>query len=137
MTRDFRERDLIVDEDVAHYDGTTAVVRTEHLPAPEIEFLRWRAERWMKLSHMPATFRHSPGYVMRHGLEMLRHTFTGTTMRSLIGLEDDHAVFERFRQDRRRRREQLLPDIDSGTRGSGTRTTSGALKSGAGEVQPC
>ena len=33
MTREFRERDLIVDEDVAHYDGTTAVVRSEHLSA--------------------------------------------------------------------------------------------------------
>ena len=28
MTREFRDRGLIVDEDVAHYDGTTAVVRT-------------------------------------------------------------------------------------------------------------
>lgn len=30
------------------YDGTRAVVRSEHLAAEEIEFLRWRAERWMK-----------------------------------------------------------------------------------------
>ena len=66
-----------------HYDGTTAVVRTEHLPAEEIEFLRWRAERWMKLRHMPAAMRHSPGFVLRHGLAMLAHTFTGTTLRSI------------------------------------------------------
>jgi hypothetical protein len=39
---------------------------------------------------------------------MLAHTFTGTTVRSAMGLEDPHAVFERFRQDRRRRRESLL-----------------------------
>src|SRR5438132_8130759 len=26
----------------------------EHLSADEVEFLRWRAERWMKLRHMPA-----------------------------------------------------------------------------------
>src|SRR2546429_4064376 len=29
MTREFRDRGLIVDEDVSHYDGTTAVVRTK------------------------------------------------------------------------------------------------------------
>ena len=49
MTEDFRRRNLIVNEDVSEYDGTTAVVRSEHLAADEIEFLRWRAERWMKL----------------------------------------------------------------------------------------
>ena len=30
MSRDFREQQLIVDEDVSHYDGTTAVVKTKH-----------------------------------------------------------------------------------------------------------
>jgi radical SAM superfamily enzyme YgiQ (UPF0313 family) len=113
MTREFRERDLIVDGDVSHYDGTTAVVRTEHLQADEIEFLRWRAERWMKLRHMPAALRHSPGFVLRHWVAMLRHTFTGTTVRSILGLEDEHAVFARYRDDRRRRREALLPEVDS------------------------
>ena len=34
MTRDFRERGLIVDEDVSHYDGTTAVVRSAHMSTP-------------------------------------------------------------------------------------------------------
>jgi len=37
-----RARGLLTTEDVAEYDGTTAVVRTEHLGADEIEFLRWR-----------------------------------------------------------------------------------------------
>jgi anaerobic magnesium-protoporphyrin IX monomethyl ester cyclase len=110
MTREFRERGLIVDEDVSHYDGTTAVVRTEHLTAAEIEFMRWRAERWMKVRHMPAAFKHSPLFVLRNGLEMMRHTFTGTTMRSLLGLEDAYASFERFRSDRRRRRDAMLVD---------------------------
>ncbi len=109
MTRDFRDRGLIVDEDVTHYDGTTAVVRTDHVPASEVEFLRWRAERWMKMRHMPAAFLHSPGFVLRHSREMLRHTFTGTTLRSLLGLEDEHRAFDRFREDRRNRREQLIP----------------------------
>jgi anaerobic magnesium-protoporphyrin IX monomethyl ester cyclase len=112
MTREFVERGLIVDEDVAHYDGTTAVVRTAHLPAGEIEFLRWRAERWMKVRHMPAAFVHSPGFVLRHGLQMLAHTFTGTTVRSILGLEDERTVFARYRDQRRRVRDSLLPDAD-------------------------
>jgi radical SAM superfamily enzyme YgiQ (UPF0313 family) len=115
MTREFRSRDLIVDEDVTHYDGTTAVVRTEHLPASEVEFLRWRAERWIKLSHMPVAFRRNPGFVLRHGLEMLQHTFTGTSIRSIVGLEDERAVFERFREDRRQRRTRLIPDVNART----------------------
>jgi anaerobic magnesium-protoporphyrin IX monomethyl ester cyclase len=104
MTRDFRDRGLIVDEDVSHYDGTTAVVRSEHVSADDIEFMRWRADRWMKVAHMPAAFRHSPGFVMRHGLQMLAHTFTGTTIKSILGLEDDRAVFERYRASRRHHR---------------------------------
>jgi anaerobic magnesium-protoporphyrin IX monomethyl ester cyclase len=114
MTDDFRRRNLIVDDDVAHYDGTTAVVRTEHVPAEDVEFLRWRAERWMKLRHMPAACRHSPGFVLRHGLAMLAQTFTGSTLRSALGFESERAVFKRFRQHRRRERERAnaveLPD---------------------------
>ena len=39
MTRDFVEKQLIVNDRVEEYDGTTAVVRSEHLSAEEIEFL--------------------------------------------------------------------------------------------------
>ena len=80
MTAEFRRRSLIVEEDVSRYDGTTAVVRTEHVPADDVEFLRWRAERWMKVRHLPAALAHSPGFVLRHGLAMLRHTFAGTVV---------------------------------------------------------
>jgi anaerobic magnesium-protoporphyrin IX monomethyl ester cyclase len=104
MTQDFRDRGLIVDEDVSHYDGTTAVVRSEHVQADEIEFLRWRAERWMKVKHMPAAFAHSPAFVLRHSFKMLAHTFAGTTLKSLLGLESDRAVFARYRQLRRLQR---------------------------------
>jgi anaerobic magnesium-protoporphyrin IX monomethyl ester cyclase len=104
MTRDFRDRGLIVDDDVSHYNGTTAVVRSEHVSADDIEFLRWRAERWMKLKHMPAAFRHSPLFVLRHWREMLSHTFAGSTLRSALGLEPERAVFARYRE--RRRQEQ-------------------------------
>jgi radical SAM superfamily enzyme YgiQ (UPF0313 family) len=107
MTRDFRERNLIVDDDVAHYDGTTAVVRTMHLPALEVEFLRWRAERWMKLRYMPTAFRHSPLFVLRHAVTMLKHTFAGASLRSLLGLESERVVFDRFRRQRRLERNYL------------------------------
>ncbi len=100
MTEEFRRRDLIVDEDVAHYDGTTAVVRTEHVSPADIEFMRWRSERWIKMRHFPAAFLHSPRFVLRHGLEMLAHTFAGSTGRSWLGLESQRRVFERFRRRR-------------------------------------
>jgi radical SAM superfamily enzyme YgiQ (UPF0313 family) len=104
MTQQFREQNLIVDEDMSHYDGTTAVVRTKHVPAAEVELLRWRAERWMKLQHLPAAFLHSPSFVLRHARSMLAHTFTGTTVRSVFGLEPSERVFERYRAARRRER---------------------------------
>ena len=107
MTRDFRDRNLIVNDRVEEYDGTTAVVRSEHLPAEEIEFMRWRAERWMKVRHVPAALRHYPAFVMRHGLRMLAHTFRGSTWRSAVGLEDSRAVFARYKAIRRREREYL------------------------------
>jgi radical SAM superfamily enzyme YgiQ (UPF0313 family) len=108
MTDEFRRRGLIVDEDVAHYDGTTAVVRTEHVPAADVEFLRWRTERWMKLRHFPQAFVHSPGFVFRHGLEMLTHTFAGSSLRSLVGLESERRVFDRFRALRRQEQQAII-----------------------------
>ena len=101
MTRDFRDRGLIVDDDVSHYTGTTAVVRSEHVSAEDIEFLRWRAERWMKMKHMPAAFLHSPLFVLRHSMRMLSHTFAGSTLRSALSLEDQRKIFARYRKRRR------------------------------------
>ncbi len=113
MTRDFRERQLIVSDAVEEYDGTTAVVRTAHLEAEEVEFLRWRAERWMKLRHLPVAFKHDPGFVLRHGLGMLRHTFRGTTWRTWVGLESERAAFRRYKTLRRREREYMPATRDS------------------------
>jgi radical SAM superfamily enzyme YgiQ (UPF0313 family) len=107
MTRDFRERDLIVSDDVDEYDGTTAVVRSEHLDASEIEFMRWRAERWMKVRHLWPVLVHSPWFVLRHGHQMLAHTFRGVSWRSLLGLEDEHDVFARYKDIRRMERRYL------------------------------
>ena len=96
MTKDFYERDLIINENSEEYDGTTAVVRTAHLTAREVEFLRWRAERWMKLRHMPAVLLHSPWFTLRNGPKMFGHVFRGTTIKSLLGLEDEKRVFARY-----------------------------------------
>jgi anaerobic magnesium-protoporphyrin IX monomethyl ester cyclase len=104
MAEHFRERGLITNERLEEYDGTTAVVRTEHLPAEEIEYLRWKAERWMKVCHMPAAFCHDPWFVVRHAPEMLAHTFRGCTFRSVLGLEDDRKTFGRYKVIRRQER---------------------------------
>jgi radical SAM superfamily enzyme YgiQ (UPF0313 family) len=109
MTADFRDRGLIVNEEVDEYDGTTAVVRSEHLSADEIEFLRWRAERWMKLRHFWPVLIHDPAFVLRHVHQMLAHTFRGSTLRSIFGLESERSVFARYKAIRRKERE-YLPD---------------------------
>jgi hypothetical protein len=92
---------------VEEYDGTTAVTKSVHLDAEEIEFMRWRAERWMKVRHMATAVRHDPGFVLRNGCRLLAHTFRGTTWRSALGLESAHDVFRRYRAIRSREREYL------------------------------
>jgi anaerobic magnesium-protoporphyrin IX monomethyl ester cyclase len=107
MTKDFRDRGLIINERVEEYDGTTAVVRSEHLAAEEIEFMRWRADRWIKTRHMPAALAYNPLFVLRNAPKMLAHTFRGSTIKSLFGFEDDHKVFERYRAIRRAERAEV------------------------------
>jgi anaerobic magnesium-protoporphyrin IX monomethyl ester cyclase len=107
MTDDFRRRGLITNQHLEEYDGTTAVIRTEHLPAEEVEFLRWNAERWMKVRHMPAAFRHDPWFIVRHAPEMFSETFRGCTFRSLLGLEDERKAFQRYKAIRKQEREYV------------------------------
>jgi radical SAM superfamily enzyme YgiQ (UPF0313 family) len=107
MTDDFRRRNLVVNEAVEEYDGTTAVVRTEELEAEEIEFLRWREERWMKLAHFPKAVWRSPGFVFRNGLKMLKHTFRGCSVRTLLRLEDERKAFSRYCAIRAQEREYI------------------------------
>jgi anaerobic magnesium-protoporphyrin IX monomethyl ester cyclase len=107
MTKDFRDRGLIVSERLEEYDGTTAVVRTEHLPAEEVEYMRWRAERGMKSRHMPVAFRRNPLFVLRNATKMFAHTYRGSTIRSLIGLEGERKAFERYRTIRSSERAYL------------------------------
>src|SRR5262244_1823377 len=97
MTQDFRDRGLIINERLEEYDGTTAVVKTAHVSADEAEYMRWKADRWMKLRHMPVAWRHDPWFVVTHGPQMLAHTFRGATLKTFLGLEDDHAAFVRYK----------------------------------------
>jgi radical SAM superfamily enzyme YgiQ (UPF0313 family) len=134
MTEDFRRQNLIVNTRVEEYDGTTAVVRTEHLDAEEIEFLRWRAERWMKVRHLPSVLRHYPGFVVRNGPRMLAHTFRGSSWRSCVGVESSRDVFRRYKAIRARERE-YVPDAAAGTRERArVRGATGGAGSGADTV---
>ena len=107
MTQDFRAQGLIESERMEEYDGTTPVVRTRHLSREDVAFLRWRAERWMKLRHMPVAFRHDPGFVLRNARRMAAHTFRGSTWRTWLHLEDERRAFERYCAIREREREYL------------------------------
>jgi radical SAM superfamily enzyme YgiQ (UPF0313 family) len=107
MTKDFRDQGLIMNERLEEYDGTTAVVRTEHLPAEEVEFMRWKAERWMKVHHVPVALKHDPKFVLTTGWKMLAHTFRGSSIRSALGMESQKKVFERYREIRRAEREYV------------------------------
>jgi radical SAM superfamily enzyme YgiQ (UPF0313 family) len=97
MTKDFKARNLIKIENLEEYDGTTAVVATQHLEPGEIEYERWRLERWMKVAHIPSVIRQEPWFVLRNWPKMLAHTFRGSSLRSLFGLESEKKVFARYK----------------------------------------
>ncbi len=97
MTKDFKARNLIKIDNMEEYDGTTAVVATEHLEPEEIEYERWKRERWMKVAHIPAVIAKEPWFVLRHWPKMLAHTFRGSSLRSMLGLETDRKVFARYK----------------------------------------
>ncbi|HEY6330039.1 MAG TPA: radical SAM protein, partial [Blastocatellia bacterium] len=107
MTQEFRDRGLIINENLEEYDGTTAVVKTEHLDSEEVEFMRWKEERWMKVHHMPAAFWHEPGFVIRTAKQMFAQTFRGSSLKSMIGLEDERQAFLRFKEIRKAERNYL------------------------------
>jgi radical SAM superfamily enzyme YgiQ (UPF0313 family) len=107
MTEDFRARGLITNERLEEYDGTTAVVRSHQMAAEEIEYLRWKAERWMKLRHIPVAFWHDPWFVTRNAPQMLAHTFRGCTLRSVLHLEDERKAFTRYKAIREQERQYL------------------------------
>jgi hypothetical protein len=75
--------------------------------AEDIEFMRWKAERWMKARHLPSVFAHDPWFIAQNALKMLRHTFRGSSLKSVFGLESDRKVFERYRRIRAAERNYL------------------------------
>jgi anaerobic magnesium-protoporphyrin IX monomethyl ester cyclase len=107
MTKVLQEKGLITSNSVEEYDGTTAVVACENLSGEEIEFLRWKAERWMRLRHLSVLISHDPLFVLLNVWSILSFNFRGTSWRSLLGLEEEHAVFERYRVIRRAERSYL------------------------------
>ena len=107
MTKDLRARGLVINDRLEEYDGTTAVVRSEAVPAEEIEFLRWRAERWIKLRHFPRALRHSPLFCLRHGPAMVRHVFRGSSPRTWFTRDPARAAFARYRERRAAEREAV------------------------------
>src|SRR6266446_3118003 len=100
MTKDFHEQGLVTIDRVEEYDGTTAVVRTHSVSSEEIEFMRWRAERWMKVRHMPKAFRSNPRFVLRNAIPMLRHTMRGSTLKTWLRLEPEREAFRRYKDIR-------------------------------------
>jgi hypothetical protein len=60
----------------------------------------------MKLRLFPRALRHSPLFCLRHGRQMIGHTFRGS-WRSLVGLESDRRAFARYREIRAAEREHL------------------------------
>lgn len=107
MTDDFQRRKLITNKNLNEYDGTTAVVKTENLSPEDIEFLRWRAERWMKVRHIPSVIRRHPLFVMKNWPAMLAHTFRGCSWRTFLGIDDDRAAFARYKTLREQERHYL------------------------------
>ena len=121
MTREFVERGLVVNRRVEEYDGTTAVTRSTHLAAEDIEFMRWKAERWMKVRQFPWRFRHDPRFVLRNGRQMLAHTFRGIDV-AIAGRarERTHGVPGDIGHIRAREREYVdWPDPLADTAGNG------------------
>lgn len=107
MTKDFVEKGLVINQQLQEYDGTTAVVRTQYLSAEEVEYMRWKAERWMKVRHMPEVIRHDPWFVLTHASKMFAHTFRGSSLRSALGLESSRKAFERYKALRQQEREYV------------------------------
>ena len=77
------------------------------MQAEDIEFMRWKAERWIKAHHIPKALKQNPIFILRNMHRMFGHTFRGSTVRSLLGFEDENAVFERYRMIRRAERSYL------------------------------
>jgi radical SAM superfamily enzyme YgiQ (UPF0313 family) len=107
MSKDFEMQGLMTGRPVEEFDGTTAVVRTMYVKPQEIEYLRWKAERWIKVRHALTILKDRPGFILRNGPRMLGFTFRGNSWRTYLGLESSRKAFERYRQIRAEERNYL------------------------------
>ena len=60
----------------------------------------------MKLKLFPRAIRENTLFCLKHGKDMISHTFRGS-WRSLVGLESERRAFERYRSLRAAEREHL------------------------------
>jgi hypothetical protein len=61
----------------------------------------------MKTRHIPAVLRHDPWFVLMQTPKMLTHTFRGSSIRSVLGLEDERKAFQRYKAIRQAEREYV------------------------------
>jgi hypothetical protein len=87
---------FIVDDNLT-LNGTTSVVACENLSGDEIEYLRWKAERWIKARHWVELVKHGPIFMARNIEPIFDFKFRGSTLKTFLRLEDDRRAFERNR----------------------------------------
>jgi radical SAM superfamily enzyme YgiQ (UPF0313 family) len=110
MTKALAEQGLITSDRVEEYDGTTSVVKCANLSAEEIEFMRWKAERWIKVGHWRALLRRDTLFMLRNIKPIFDFNFRGSTLRTFLGLEDEWTAFRRYRRIRAAERNYLEPE---------------------------
>jgi anaerobic magnesium-protoporphyrin IX monomethyl ester cyclase len=97
MTKQLAQLGLITSDRLEEYDGTTSVVACENLSGEEIEFMRWKAERWIKARHWLTLFKHDPLFMVRNIKRIADFNFRGSTVKTFLGLEDERRAFARYR----------------------------------------
>jgi anaerobic magnesium-protoporphyrin IX monomethyl ester cyclase len=97
MTKQLAQLGLITSDRLEDYDGTTSVVPCENLSGEEIEFMRWKAERWIKARHWLTLFKHDPLFMVRNIKRIADFNFRGSTVKTFLGLEDERRAFARYR----------------------------------------
>src|ERR687888_262553 len=68
-----------------------------HMAAEEVEFMRSKAERWMNLRHVPAALLHNSRFMLANWPRILAHTFRGSSLKSVFGLQKECDAFQRYR----------------------------------------
>jgi hypothetical protein len=61
----------------------------------------------MKVRHVPRVLRDRPGFVLKNAWRMFAHTYRGSSLRSLVGLEAERSAFARYRDLRKAERNYL------------------------------